>query len=288
MKKKILLLIIICGCLLTTGCFKRDNFEDVTIYTTVYPVEYLTSQLYGYNSDVKSIYPAGGDIDTYELTDKRIKEYSSAEVFVYNGLSNEKEIARSFINENEDLKIIDVSYGLKYTYGVEELWLSPNNYLMLANNVKNSLEELISSKYIKEEINANFDILEEEISLMDAELRTVGSAALSDNKNSILSSCDLFKFLENYDFDVTILKSSEDMNSTLKNQLKNGTFKYILVKDDEEINDYLKEIIKNNNLETVSIDTMTVLNDEHKKANDTYLTIMKEFLEQIKNVTIGK
>lgn len=29
-----------------TGCFKKDDFENITIYTTSYPIEYITSKLY--------------------------------------------------------------------------------------------------------------------------------------------------------------------------------------------------------------------------------------------------
>ena len=40
------------------------------------------------------------------------------------------------INKNKNMLIIDVSYGLNYDYGIEELWLSPNNFLMLGKNIK--------------------------------------------------------------------------------------------------------------------------------------------------------
>ena len=44
------------------------------------------------------------------ITDKQIKEYSKeTTLFVYNGLSNEKEIAKTFINKNKNMHIIDVS-----------------------------------------------------------------------------------------------------------------------------------------------------------------------------------
>ena len=48
-------------------------------------------------------------------------------------------------------KFIDVSYGLNYTHGMEELWMSPNNYLMLAKNIKDNLIEYLKSKYIIQE-----------------------------------------------------------------------------------------------------------------------------------------
>ena len=67
-----------------TGCFKRDDLEDVTIYTTVYPIEYLTKRLYGYNSEVVSIYPNGVDVNTYELSEKQVKNYIFIACFFIN------------------------------------------------------------------------------------------------------------------------------------------------------------------------------------------------------------
>ena len=40
--------------LLLTGC---NDLENATIYTTVYPISYLTEQLYGSHSTTSSIYP---------------------------------------------------------------------------------------------------------------------------------------------------------------------------------------------------------------------------------------
>lgn len=289
MKKKILL--ITCLSLMVfmfSGCFKRDDLEDVTIYTSVYPIEYLTERLYGYNSEILSIYPNGTNPSNYSLSDKQIKDYSNSSVFIYNGLSNEKEIAREFVNTNKNLKIIDVSYGLKDTYGTEELWLSPNNYLMLASNIKSSLFELINSKYIKEEIQTNFNVLEEDISLIDAELRSIASSSKDSNKNNLLIGSDVLKYLDNYGFNTVLLKNEEDMSVSLKNNLRKGTYKYILITDDTEQSDYLKEIIKANKLNVITVRTMNVLTDEERKNNDNYLTFMKDFLEQLKNICLEK
>ena len=58
MKKGFKLIIIICLMTLT-GCFKTSSMEDITIYTTTYPIEYVVNRLYGDHSTVKSIYPNG-------------------------------------------------------------------------------------------------------------------------------------------------------------------------------------------------------------------------------------
>ena len=79
MKKILLILLISIICISTTGCLnlKSDSMEDITIYTTVYPTEYIKSRLYGDNSKIHSIYPDGVIPSKYELTSKQIKDYSN-------------------------------------------------------------------------------------------------------------------------------------------------------------------------------------------------------------------
>jgi ABC-type Zn uptake system ZnuABC Zn-binding protein ZnuA len=48
MKKTKLLLLAILSTTFLTGCFKRDNMDNITIYTTTYPLHYLVEQIYGY------------------------------------------------------------------------------------------------------------------------------------------------------------------------------------------------------------------------------------------------
>ena len=94
---------------LVTGCLKRDNFEDVNIYTTVYPLEYITEKLYGEHSDIYSIYPNGVDINDYKLTDIQKQNYSKTNLFIFNGLSDERNYVSDFFKYNKKLKIIDMA-----------------------------------------------------------------------------------------------------------------------------------------------------------------------------------
>ena len=77
MKKKLILsLCLLFGVSLFTGCFKRDNLEDIQITTTSYPIQYITERLYGEYSTIDSIYPMGVNIQNYELNKKQIKDVS--------------------------------------------------------------------------------------------------------------------------------------------------------------------------------------------------------------------
>ena len=273
---------------LTTGCFSKDELEGSNISVTVYPVEYLVERLYGYNSEIDSIYPNDTKVSEYNLTDKQLKDYAKkSNLFIYNGLSNEKEIAKTLVNKNKKLQIIDVSYGLKYTYGIEELWLNPNNYLMLANTIKNDLKDLSSSKYTAEEIEENYSLLEEELSILDANLRNIAKTSAKSGKNTIIIAYDSFGYLEDYGFNVINISSENNITSSIKNKFKDKTYKYVFVKDKENVDDYIKDIVDNYGVTLVEIDTMETLTDEERNNNDTYLTIMNDFLNNLSNIVLS-
>lgn len=280
--KKILLIISLIFILITSGCIKRDDLEDITIYTTIYPVQYVTERLYGYNSEVLSIYPDGVNPKKYTLTKKQIKDYSKSAIFVYNGLSDEKNIARDFINNNKNIKIIDVSQGININNDVEELWLNPTDYLMLTQNIKNSLKEYISNKYIKEEIDKNYGEVKIDISEIDAELKRIAENAIS---NTIVISNNSLKFLEKYGFNIISLDEDTVDKSTVskvKNLMNNGSINYIITLDNETTSDTVKNLISTGKVKEATIKTIATLTDEQRKNKDTYMTIMNENVELIK------
>ncbi len=280
--KKILLIISLIFILITSGCIKRDDLEDITIYTTIYPVQYVTERLYGYNSEVLSIYPDGVNPKKYTLTKKQIKDYSKSAIFVYNGLSDEKNIARDFINNNKNIKIIDVSQGININNDVEELWLNPTDYLMLTQNIKNSLKEYISNKYIKEEIDKNYGEVKIDISEIDAELKRIAENATS---TTIVISNNSLKFLEKYGFNIISLDEDTVDKSTVskvKNLMNNGSINYIITLDNETTSDTVKNLISTGKVKEATIKTIATLTDEQRKNKDTYMTIMNENVELIK------
>lgn len=280
--KKILALTLIV--LSMTSCFKRDDLEDVDIYTTVYPIQYVTDSLYGYNSNVKSIYPAETNVEEFGLTKKQIEEYSEGAIFVYNGLSNEKSIARDLLNQNKKLKIIDVSQGLEYNHNVEELWINPRDYLMLAHNIKNGLEEYISNKYIIEEINKNYEELKLLISAFDAELEMIPDNAKDTN---ILIASDTLSFLSKYGFTITNVDETEaDISATVKNKAKklisDGTIKYIYMLDNQKKSALVEEL-ESLGAEVKVLRSMTILTEEEVSAKTTYKNMMRDNIEAIKS-----
>ena len=289
MKKSILSIVLVICVFLTSGCFKNKNMEEITINTTVYPITFIANTLYNENATITSVYPNGVDLSKFKLTPKQEKEYAKSDIFIYNGLTQEKEIAKSFIDRNKSISIIDISYGLKYTYGVEELWLAPNNFLMISKNVKDNLKNYVSSKYTKRMIEKNYKELEETISVMDAELRNIANNAKANGKNNIVTSNDVLKFLNSYGFNVISLKDEENNKNnslnTLKSNFKNGKLTTIFMVSGDEETELIKQLKSDYNAKVIVVDSMVSLSKENIDAGNDYIMIMNEFIDNIRNTT---
>ena len=270
-------LVILSGCL-----FKRDTMEDINIYTTSYPINYLIDYLYGNNAKINSIFPNGVNIDEFEISDKKIKEYANSDLFVFNSLDIDRDYAVKFINNNEDLKIIDVSMGMSYDYDVHELWLNPYNYLMMAQNLKNSLNNYITNPYLSEEIDNNYEELKYELSKLDATLKQIVSE--SQNKVLVVDN-DLFKFLEKYNVRVISLEENDNLTEPTINEAKklisDGNIKYIY-SINKESNDTVKALIEEYGVELLTVNDMRSVDGGVTTSNDSYLSIMNNNIELLK------
>ena len=283
--KKTKLLLIPVLLLLLTGCFKRDTMEDINIVTTVYPLEYVTNFLYGDNSVINSIYPDGIDIYTYDLLDKQIKDYSKQDLFIYAGVSTDRDIALTLLNENNDILIIDATYGMEITNGIEELWLNPSNLLMISQNIKNGLEEYITSKYLKQEIGDAYSELKISLSELDADLKVLAENA---NSKTIVVANDSLKFLEKYGFNVISLENatlSDKSTHDVTNLINNGSIKYIYKFEYSTENDVITNLKNTTKVEVIPIKSIANINDEERDNRDDYIKLMNDNIELLKKET---
>ncbi len=282
--KKLFFTSLICVLFLSlTGCFKKDNLENITIYTTAYPIEFITNSLYGEHSNIKSIYPDGTNIKKYELNDKQIKDYSKGDMFIFNGTSHEETYVSKFFKNNKNLMIIDASQSIEYTYTDEELWLDPSNFLMISRNIKAGLTEYITSHYLKEEINKNYENLKLKISNIDANLKIIYDNA---THKTIVTDNNALKFLEKYGFTVISLQDdkgiSEKNLSDTKKLIKNKTIKYIFTLSGTDVNSTVADLAKNTNVELLEINNLSNLTDKQRSEKEDYFSLLNENIEMLK------
>ena len=278
--KKIKYLLIIIILFTLSGC-KSDVMDDINIATSVYPIDYVVKNLYGEHSTVNSIYPMDSDITEFEVTEVLLEQYSDNELFIFNGLSEEKNYIKPMLKNNKDLKIIDVSSNMHYDYSIEELWLDPNNLLTIANNIKNGFDEYINSKYLVNEINKNYEELKINLTMLEGKYY---STFKKSDTNTIIVSNDSFKYLEKYGVKVISLdkdtRKDKDINNA-KELLSNGGCKYIFIKYKEELDSEIEDIISDTNSTTMELYTFTNLSDINVDQTD-YIVLMNQNLENLK------
>ena len=286
MKKiKYLLPILLISILMVTGCFKRDNLEGIEIITTTYPIEFATNYLYGEHSIVNSIYPDGTDTFTYKLSEKQLNDYSKKKLFIYNRATNDKDIAVEFFKRNANMLIIDATYGMEITYGEEELWLNPSNLLMMAQNIKNGLQEYMTNSYLEKEIDKKYEEIKVTLSELDANLKLTAENA---SRKKIVVNSDSLKYLEKYGFEVISLDSTNEavsdktISSTI-DSITNGEVKHIFLLENNDNSDAVKQVIDKTNVETYTFRRLDNIKEEDRDENNDYFTIMNSNIELLRN-----
>lgn len=279
--KKTILGVLTCLTFMT-GCTFGEDFNDKLLYTTMYPVEYATNELYSDYAKIQSVYPNGAN-NKYEVTQKKKEIYANSEIFIYAGIANEAYLARDMININEDLKLIDATKGMDANSELESIWLDPSNYLMLCSNIKSSLMDYNDNPYVKEAIEDNYKKLNEKISSLDVLFYNIGK---NGNFNTILTTSNVFNYLTKYNINVVSL---DNKNETLdkayadaKKLIDKKEIKYIYYIDGEELSDRQNKFISDNGITKIILPNLFTLTDEERKANEDYISLMNEIIDSYK------
>lgn len=282
--KKLCLGATILGLMLSlSGCIKKDNLENITIYTTSYPIEYIATSLYGEHSTIKSIYPDDTNIDKYELTDKQIKDYSKSDMFIFSGLGKEKDYLLEMFEHNKELMIVDATQSIEVNYKTEELWMDPSNFLMIASNVRKGLLEYISNHYLATSIETNYETLKISISKIDATLKLMSE---SSNYPTLIVDNNALKFLEKYGFTVISVEEGDSLTAKVKSEvyslIKSGRIDYIFTLDNDNLSDTVKEMQVNTDVKTLELNQLNNLTDKERSLNENYISIMNNNIDLLK------
>ncbi len=282
MKKKLLLVLLILFSLVITGC-SNDSMDNIEIIVTNYPNEYVVKSLYGNHATISSIYPDGVDTNDYKISNKQKKEYAHKDLFVYNGLlEKERDLAIDLLSINPDLKIIDTAYVLETDYSPEELWLNPSSLLMMSQNVRLSLNEYVSSNYLKKDIDEAYEELKITVSEVDADYRV---AVDSTSNKSIIVANSALKFLEKFGMDVTCIDADATQKtlSTADELISSGSASFIFLFDGDEENEHVKNLKATySELQTIGLHKLDNITDAERSDKQDYVTIMESNLELLK------
>ena len=287
MKKLKLLPIFLIGLsiFLLTGC-TTDTMDGINIESSSYPIEYLTKELYSEHATITKLYPDDVNTQTYKITDKLLKDTSEKHLFIYNGLTKEKDIANKLLKINNKIKIIDCTYGMTTSYGTETLWMDPSNMLMVATNIRKGLEEYVTSNNITKEIESNYNDLKIELSQLDAELKVISEN--STNKNIVVAN-DSLKFLNKYGFNTHSLDNSKNLSQKeiydIEKLFEDKSVTYILAINRTKDNDITKQLKEKYKIEVLYLDDLNNIKEEDRKNQVNLITMFNNNLELIKKET---
>lgn len=79
-----LIVLVLSGCQASEEENKNDT-DAMTIYTTVYPLQFITESIGGEYVQVHSVYPPGADEHTFEPSQRDMIELANADLFFYIG-----------------------------------------------------------------------------------------------------------------------------------------------------------------------------------------------------------
>lgn len=282
MKKILTFLGLVITIMLLSGC-TNDSMDNITIYTSVYPVEFVTEELYKDHAKIFNMYPQGINPYNYKLTNKQISDYGESDLIVYNGLSVEKDYIVKMINNNKRLRIIDSTSNIEYTYGLDEIWINPSNVLMMAQNIKEGLKEYVNSTLIASEIDNNYEELKISISSIDAELKEMSE---NSDKKTILVQDDELTFLSKYGLTVYSLDEdtiTDKIYSDSSKAIDDIGLKYIYILKDNKTNENVKKIMKEHSgLQILYIDPINNISTSDKNEGINYITIMNDNIDKLK------
>ena len=203
MKKLFPVLIII---LMLAACSNEqtsDNNDELTIYTTVFPLTSFVEQIAGDTVSVESIYPPGADMHSYEPTQKDMMSYSDGDLFMTTSNDLDPVAASIAKTINDDTEVVETAAGIDTAAFLENqhnheheheedaheheedahahdhdhgaldphIWLSPELAAEMAESVKNALAE--HNPESADMYNENFEVLKADIEKIDTELSKV-------------------------------------------------------------------------------------------------------------------
>jgi len=306
------------GTFIFSGCINGETKAD--IYTSIYPVEFITKEIVQDRFVVKSIYPRGKDIHDYDPTPKDIISMSNSKIIFYIGLGLEAIIEKSKDSTFSHIPTIPLSYNMSLVEVNSEdghhhndddhddddhiiydphVWLDPEKMKTMTDNV---LENIINYLDVTNEdiefFTNNAKNLKAEFNTIDDEYYSVAySNDIADK--TIMVDHDSYAYWEiRYGIKRIRMRNDNESSDVIPkemeekiNQAKELGIKYIVTTKNELESSILSQYIRELGLTNdaiVKLHNLSTITAKEEEAGDDYFSIMRENLEVLKVIFIKK
>jgi zinc transport system substrate-binding protein len=278
--------------------------DQLTIYTTVFPLQYFTERIGGKFADVKTIYPPGADEHTFEPSQKDMMNLADSDLFFYIGLGLEGfvEKAKGTL-KNENVTLVPAADKLQLPKDVHtdeededghddhhhgdvnpHVWLDPLYSKEMAAVIRDQLVKKMPEN--KELFNENYQKLALELDELNAQYEQ--SITNAKHKKMIVTHAAFGYWEHRYGIEQISISGLSTTNEPTQKELE----KIISVADHEGLHYILfeqnvqsklgKVVQKEINAKPLPIHNLAVLSKDDIKNKETYFSLMNKNLETLK------
>ncbi|MEJ8777948.1 metal ABC transporter solute-binding protein, Zn/Mn family [Pseudogracilibacillus sp. ICA-222130] len=309
--KKIILLLM--ASLFLIGCTNEAPKKEttLTIYTSIYPVQYATEQITGDLATVESLYPPGVDAHTYEPTTRQLTYIARSDLFIYIGAGMESFAERTeealqledtnFLEIGEDESIFrEAEAAHEHEHGHEHhhdddhhhdvdphIWFDPLRMIDMGERIKIHLSTLYPEhEAIFEE---NFLQYKEKLETLDAQF--TNTLKDKSEKQMIVTHAAYGYWEERYGIEqlaISGISSSEEPSQrelvALVKRANELDLRYIVF--EKNSSNHVASIIQENlDAKDVYIHNLETLTEEDVNMERDYMSIMQENLQVLDEIT---
>ena len=306
MKKTIFYSIVIFLLFMTACSAEKDvtqkDKDQITIYTTVFPLQYFTERIGGKFVTINTIYPPGADEHTFEPSQKDMIKLADSDLFFYIGLGLEGFVEKAKESlKNENVSMIPVADNLILEPAEEHeehdehedeghgdfnphVWLDPIYSKEMAAVIRDSLVEKMPEN--KEIFNQNYQQLSNELDQLHSEFESTIQDA--KHRNILVTHAAFSYWEQRYGIEQISISGLSTTNEPTQRELEEiitladeQGLHYILF--EQNVQSKLAEIVqKEIGARALPVHNLGVLTKENIKDKETYFTLMKLNLESLK------
>ncbi|MBC1919381.1 zinc ABC transporter solute-binding protein [Listeria booriae] len=297
--------VFLAGCGDNSDAQKKDN-DKLTVYTTVYPLQYLASQIGGTYVDAHSVYPAGSDAHSFDPTQKDMMNIADSDLFFYIGLGMEGFVDKAKQSlKNENVKFVVTTDNLHLpTMSHEEedheheededghdhgdinphVWLDPDYMITMAATVRDNLSKELPAQ--KETFNKNYEKVVSQLKTLNTDYKTMADTA--KHKDFVTAHAAYGYWEKEYglkQIPIAGISTSDEPSqkklTTIVNTIKSEKIPYILL--EQNTNSKIADVIqKETDTKTLKLHNLETLTQKDIDAKRDYMSIMKDNLAALK------
>lgn len=294
----LLLPLVIIGC----DTHSSTNDSQITIYTSIYPIQYITQEITGDEILVQSIYPPGVDAHTYEPSTRDLTSIANGEAFIYLGAGMEG-FAETAVEalQSHDVTFIELGKNTALFHSTDDhdhhghdhgdydphIWLDPLRMITIAEMIQ---EELIKIKPNQQALyEKNLHQLKEKLLQLDQDFKD--TLLPKTDKHMIVAHAAYGYWEERYGIEQIAISGLSSGSEPSQKDLveivetaKNLNLTYIIFEQNssDRVSSIIQDYIGAEALEIHNLETLT---DQDIKNHEDYISLMKQNLTVLDQVT---